>query len=202
LEWKQQDQPLLVILSGPSGVGKDAVMSSLKQLGYPLHYAVTMTTRPRRDGEKEGVDYYFVSQEKFKRMIENDELLEWANVYGNLYGIPKRQIREAMHAGQDTIVRIDIQGARTIKQNYPEAIFIFLAVPTIEELEQRLLDRNTESSENLKLRIQAVRNEMESLSMFDYIVINHRDQLKNAAEEVASIITAEKCKVIPRKIEL
>jgi len=202
LEWKQQDQPLLVILSGPSGVGKDAVMSSLKQLGYPLHYAVTMTTRPRRDGEKEGVDYYFVSQEKFKRMIENDELLEWANVYGNLYGIPKRQIREAMHAGQDTIVRIDIQGARTIKQNYPEAIFIFLAVPTIEELEQRLLDRNTESSKNLELRIQAVRNEMESLFMFDYIVINHRDQLKNAAEEVASIITAEKCKVIPRKVEL
>ena len=202
MEWKQQDQPLLVILSGPSGVGKDAVMSSLKQLGYPLHYAVTMTTRPRRDGEKEGVDYYFVSQEKFKRMIENDELLEWANVYGNLYGIPKRQIREAMHAGQDTIVRIDIQGARTIKQNYPEAIFIFLAVPTIEELEQRLLDRNTESSKNLELRIQAVRNEMESLFMFDYIVINHRDQLKNAAEEVASIITAEKCKVIPRKVEL
>jgi len=193
--------PLLIVLSGPSGVGKDAVLDGIKRRGYPLHYAVTATTRPRRKRETNGVDYHFVSKVEFEKMIEKSELLEWANVYGNLYGVPKSELQQAMDKGRDVIVKVDIQGAATIKKTVPQAVFIFLAPPSLEDLEKRLKQRKTESSIDLEVRMKAAEKEMNSLSMFDYVVVNHKDGIEQAISQIESIITAEKCRVKPRAIE-
>lgn len=193
--------PLLIILSGPSGVGKDAVLEGFKRRGYPLHYAVTATTRPRRKKETDGVDYHFVSKAEFENMIEKGELLEWANVYGNLYGVPRSELRQAMDKGKDVIVKVDVQGAANIKKTVPQAVFVFLAPPSMEDLNKRLKQRKTESSIDLEVRIKAAEKEMNSLSMFDYVVVNHKDGIGQAISQIESIITAEKCRVNPRTIE-
>ena len=193
--------PLLIVLSGPSGVGKDAVLDGIKKRGYPQHYAVTATTRPRRKGETDGVDYHFVSKAEFEKMIEKGELLEWANVYGNLYGVPKSELQQALDKGRDVIVKVDVQGAATIKKTVPQAVFIFLAPPSMEDLKKRLKQRKTESSVDLELRIKAATEEMNSFPMFDYIVVNHKDGIGQAISQIESIITAEKCRVKPRSIE-
>jgi len=193
--------PLFIVLSGPSGVGKDAVLEGFKKIDYPMHYAVTSTTRPRRKKETDGVDYHFVSKAEFEKMIEKGELLEWANVYGNLYGVPKSELRQAMDKGKDVIVKVDVQGAASIKKTVPQAVFIFLAPPSMEDLNKRLKQRETESSIDLEVRIKAAEKEMNSLSMFDYVVVNHRDGIGQAISQIESIITAEKCRVKPRTIE-
>lgn len=193
--------PLLIVLSGPSGVGKDAVLNGMKEREHTLHYAVTATTRPRRKGEREGQEYYFVSEAEFRRMIENDELLEWAEVYGNFYGVPKREVQQALQTGQDVMVKVDVQGAANIRKVAPEAVLIFLAPPSLEELKERLRRRKTESSIDLELRIKAAQEEMKSLHIFDYIVINHRGGLARAVSQIEAIITAEKCRVKPRVIK-
>ena len=193
--------PLLIVLSGPSGVGKDAVLEGFKKIDYPMHYAVTATTRPRRKKETDGVDYHFVSKAEFEKMIEKGELLEWANVYGNLYGVPKSELLQAMDKGKDVIVKVDVQGAASIKKTVPQAVFIFLAPPSMEDLNKRLKQRETESSIDLEVRIKAAEKEMNSLSMFDYVVVNHRDGIRQAISQIESIITAEKCRVKPRTIE-
>jgi len=193
--------PLLIVLSGPSGVGKDAVLEGFKKRNYPMHYAVTATTRPRRKKETDGVDYHFVSKAEFENMIEKGELLEWANVYGNLYGVPKSELLQAMDKGKDMIVKVDVQGAASIKKTVPEAVFIFLAPPSMEDLKKRLKQRKTESSIDLEVRIKAAEEEMNSLFMFDYVVVNHRDGIRQAISQIESIITAEKCRVKPRTIE-
>ena len=193
--------PLLIVLSGPSGVGKDAVLEGFKKRDFPMHYAVTATTRPRRKKETDGVDYHFVSKAEFENMIEKGELLEWASVYGNLYGVPKSELRQAMDKGKDVIVKVDVQGAATIKKTVPQAVFIFLAPPSMEDLNKRLKQRKTESSIDLEVRIKAAEKEMNSLSMFDYVVVNHKDGIGQAISQIESIITAEKCRVKPRKIE-
>ena len=193
--------PLLIVLSGPSGVGKDAVLEGFKKIDYPMHYAVTATTRPRRKKETDGVDYHFVSKAEFEKMIEKGELLEWANVYGNLYGVPKSELRQAMDKGKDVIVKVDVQGAASIKKTVPQAVFIFLAPPSMEDLNKRLKQRKTESSIDLEVRIKAAEKEMNSLSMFDYVVVNHKDGIGQAISQIESIITAEKCRVKPRLIE-
>ena len=194
--------PLLIVLSGPSGVGKDAILEGIKKRGYPLHFAVTATTRPRRKNEAHGVDYHFVSKAEFEKMIEKGELLEWANVYGNLYGVPKSELQQAMDKGEDVIVKVDVQGAATIKKAVPQAVFIFLAPPSMEDLKKRLEQRKTESSIDLEVRIKAAEKEMNSLSMFEYVVVNHRSGIEQAISQIESIITAEKCRVKPRTIEL
>jgi len=193
--------PLLIVLSGPSGVGKDAVLDGIKRRGYPQHYAVTVTTRPRRKGETHKVDYHFVSQAEFEKMIENGEFLEWANVYGNLYGVPKSEVQQAMDKGRDVIIKVDVQGAATIKKTVPQAVFIFLAPPSMEDLRRRLEQRKTESSIDLEVRMKAAEKEMNSLPMFDYVVFNHKDGIEQAISQIESIITAEKCRVKPRSIE-
>jgi guanylate kinase len=182
-------------------VGKDAVLDGIKRRGYPLHYAVTATTRPRRKRETEGVDYHFVSKAEFEKMIEKGELLEWANVYGNLYGVPKIEVQQAMDKGRDVIVKVDVQGAATIKKTVPQAVFIFLAPPSMEDLRKRLEQRKTESSIDLEVRMKAAEKEMDSLPMFDYVVVNHKDGIEQAISQIESIITAEKCRVKPRSIE-
>jgi guanylate kinase len=194
--------PLLIIISGPSGVGKDTVLAKMKQSRRLLDYVVTATTRPQRPGEKNGLDYHFVSDEQFKRMIENGQLLEWANVYGNLYGVPKGQVQQALAQGLDVVVKVDVQGAATIKNILPQAVFIFLTPPSLDELERRLRERKTESTEELKLRMETTRGELDSLPLFDYVVVNHQDRLDSTIAQIDAIISAEKCRVKPRIVEL
>jgi len=192
--------PLLLVLSGPSGAGKDVILSRLRDLNYPLKYITTVTTRSQRAGEKDNIDYHFVSTEKFQEMISGDELLEWANVYGNWYGVPKQPVKQALDKGQDTIVKVDVQGAATIKRILPQAIFIFLTPPSIEEIIIRLQQRHTESAFDLALRTKMAKEEIKQLSLFDYLVINNQDEIDLAVSDIKAIFTAEKCRVNRRKI--
>jgi guanylate kinase len=193
---------LLIVLSGPSGAGKDTLLSQLKQSNYPLHFITTATTRPQRASEHEGVDYHFVSPERFQEMRRNDELLEWANVYGNWYGVPRQPVKESLEKGRDVLLKVDIQGAATIKRLVPEAVFVFLMPPSLEELNARLSGRQTESAEDLARRLGNAEREIASLSLFDYVIISRQDDIDRVVRELKAIITAEKCRVKPREIAL
>lgn len=193
---------LLIVISGPSGAGKDAVLTKMKELGCPLEYIVTVTTRSQRDKEKNNVDYHFISKESFQEMIERKEFLEWANVYGNWYGVPKEPVKQALDKGQDIIVKVDIQGAATIKNILPQAVSIFLSPPSVAELNVRLQQRATESASDLALRTKTAETEIEQLSLFDYIVVNKQGEIDLAVSEIKAIITAEKCRVTPWEITL
>jgi guanylate kinase len=195
-------KPLLIVLSGPSGAGKDTILSRMKKSGYPLEFITTVTTRPRRAREKNNVDYRFASAESFRKMIKNNELVEWANVYGNWYGVPKKPLKRALNKGKDTIVKVDIQGAATIKKIIPQAVFIFLAPPSRGELERRLKQRHTESSFDLALRLKTAEEEMKKLPLFDYVVVNKQGKIDLALSAIEAIITAEKRRVKPREISL
>jgi len=192
--------PLFVVLSGPSGVGKDAVLARFKQLGRPFRYAVTATTRPPRRGEKEGAPYHFVSAERFAEMRERGELLEWAEVYGNLYGVPWQQVKEALEAGCDVMAKVDVQGAASIRGVAPQAVLIFVAPPSTRELEARLTRRNSETSADLRRRMETADREMQQLPLFDYVVVN--DEIERAAATIDAIVTAEKCRANPRVVRL
>ncbi|MBI2872475.1 MAG: guanylate kinase [Chloroflexi bacterium] len=197
-----EDGPLLVVISGPSGVGKDAVISHLRRTGRPIHVVVTATTRPRRPVERDGVDYLFISEERFQEMVRRGEFLEYAQVYGRWYGVPRSQVREALSKGVDAIVKTDVQGAATIKKGVPEAVFVFLAPPSMEELERRLRQRKTESPEQLALRVRTAQEEMCCLPTFDYVVVNHNDRLEETASRLDAIIAAEKCRIPPRRVQV
>jgi guanylate kinase len=194
--------PLFIVLSGPSGVGKDAVLTRLKATESRMRFIITMTTRIRRPEEIDGVDYSFVSKEVFERLLKKNELLESANVYGNWYGVPKQPVRDALREKKDAIVKVDVQGAATIKKIIPDAIFIFLMPPSLDELENRLRQRYTEKPPELAIRLQSAADEIKQVSEFDYVVMNNKDGLNIAIEEIRAIITAEKCKVKPRRIIL
>jgi guanylate kinase len=178
-------------------VGKDAILSRMKELGFPLEFVVTMTTRARRPGETDNVDYRFVSDETFQRMVKDNKLLEWAKVYGYFYGVPKEPIREALKGGRDVIARVDVQGAATIKKLMPRAVFVFLLPPSIEELTTRLKLRLTESPEAMARRLATAEGEIQKLPMFDYAVVNRQGEIDQAVNEIAAIITAEKRRVLP-----
>jgi len=193
---------LLIVLSGPSGVGKDALLRRMEEQKYPFHYVVTVTSRPRREGERDGVDYHFTSQREFQRMIDNGELLEWANVYGNYYGVPRKEISQALSKGKDVIVKVDVQGAKTIKQILPQAVFIFLRPPSMEELELRLKQRHSESAKDLALRLRKAEEEMKSLSLFDHVLTSYEGKLDEVISQIQAIVTAEKRRVKPGVIEL
>jgi guanylate kinase len=192
-------QPLMVVISGPSGVGKDAVVRAMQNRGQPFHFVVTMTSRPPRPGEVDGVDYFFTSRKKFEQMIAAGEFMEYALVYQDYKGIPKEQIRRALASGKDVILRVDVQGAATMRRLIPEAVLVYL-IPTDEnEWLERLSSRKTETPESLALRIQTARSEMEHLGRFDYVVVNADDRLEEAAETIIAIIDAEHHRVHPRK---
>jgi guanylate kinase len=174
----------------------------MEELGYPFHFVVTATTRPRRPTEVDGVDYHFVSEQEFAEMLEKDELLEHALVYGQHKGIPKKQVREALASGKDVIMRLDIQGAATIRRIVPQAVLVFLTASSEEELIHRLKTRETETPEGLERRIATAREEVKRLDEFDYVVVNRDGHLDETVETIAAIITAERCKVKQRKIEL
>lgn len=194
--------PLLTVLSGPSGAGKDAVLTRMRELKCPLTFITTVTTRPRRPGETDRIDYCFVSPEEFQGMVQKSELLEWARVYQNWYGVPRQPVREALNAGKDVIVKVDVQGAATIKKMSPLAVFIFLMPPSMEELCQRLERRHTESPEALAVRTQAAVSEIKELPLFDYVVVSRRNQIDEAVADVMAIIKAEKCRVAQREIHV
>jgi len=196
------ESPLLIVLSGPSGAGKDAVLSRMRESGYPLKYITTVTTRPQRPNERNDIDYHFASTDEFQEMISRNELLEWANVYGNWYGVPGQPVREALGQGKDTIVKVDIQGVATIKQIAPEAVFIFLTSPSMDEVALRLKQRHTESDSDLDLRIKTAREEIKQLPLFDYIIANRQGKIELAASDLKAIITAEKCRLKPRRVAL
>ncbi|GAP08078.1 MAG TPA: guanylate kinase [Anaerolinea thermolimosa] len=192
-------QPLVVVISGPSGVGKDAVLKAMQARGLPYHFVVTMTSRPPRENEVDGVDYFFTTREHFEELIRQDEFIEWALVYEDYKGVPKSQIRQALESGKDVILRVDVQGAATFRKLCPEAVLIFLIPQDEAEWMERLKNRKTETPESLKLRLETARAELERLNEFDYVVVNANDRLDEAVDTIVDIINAEHHRVHPRR---
>ncbi len=188
----------MVVVSGPSGAGKDTVLDVLKARIGGADFIVTITTRPKREYEKDGQNYHFVSPEYFQEMRSCGQLLEHACVYGNWYGVPKEEVSASIRNGRDAVIKVDIQGAETIKSLIPDACFIFIAPPDIADLDSRLKKRNTESNRELEERLKTAGNEYDKLPMFDYLVINASGRVDQAVEDVVSIIRAEKLKISSR----
>jgi guanylate kinase len=191
---------LLFVLSGPSGVGKDAAIEGLKEQGLDAYHVITATTRQPRPNERHGVDYFFYSPDEFMNLLKRNELLESAVVAGNRYGSPRQQVREQLAAGRDVLLKIDVQGARQVKARVPNAVFIFLAPPSIEELVDRLKQRNTETDQQIAERVLTAYVEMEAVESYDYVVVNHQDKLDQAIDQIACIISAERCRVQRRVV--
>lgn len=202
-ELKQPEHtPLLIVISGPSGIGKDTVVQGLKDRELPFHFVITATSRPPRDYEVDGQDYFFYSKEKFEEMIEKDQFLEYAWVYSAYKGVPKSQVREALESGEDVVMRLDVQGAETVHNLCPDAVLIFLTAKSKEEWLQRLRDRRSESEDEIKLRVETAKKEYETLDIFDYIVVNEAGKLDKTLDVIESIITAEHHRVDTRKVTL
>lgn len=198
----RSQKPLLIVISGPSGVGKDSVINRMKERGLPFRFVITANTRPQRPDEIDGVDYFFVTHEEFEQMIEDGELFEYAVVYEDLKGVPKNQIEDALASGEDVIMRLDVQGAETIRAKCPEALMVFLSTRNEDELIARLKTRRTESEESLTLRIKTAREEFERVDSFDYYVVNEEDKLDETVDTILSIIQAEHARTTPREVSL
>ena len=197
-----EPHPLLIVVSGPSGVGKDAMLSRVLELRPEVFFAITATTRAMRPGEEHGVHHLFHSREDFLELLGSGELLEHAEVYGNLYGVPKAPVREALAEGRDAIVRTDVQGAASIRSIAPDALLIFVAPPSLEELERRLRSRDTESVEETALRVETSRQEMRDAAWFDAVIVNETGGLENAAREVIAVVERERQRVPQRVVHL
>ena len=195
-------QPLLIVISGPSGAGKDTVVQRMQERGLPFHFVVTATTRPKRANETHGKDYWFVSEDEFARMIEQNELIEYAIVYGDYKGIPKAQVRKALGSGQDVVMRLDVQGAETVRKLAPEALLIFITTESEDELVRRLQERQSETSNSLAIRIATARKELSRVEAFDYVIVNHDFQLDHTVDVIRGIIEAEHHRVFQRKVDL
>jgi guanylate kinase len=193
-------KPLLIVISGPSGAGKDTILQRMKERELPFHFVVTATTRPRRANEVHGRDYFFVSKEEFARMIDEDELIEYAIVYGDYKGIPKQQVRDALASGKDVVMRIDVQGAETVRKLAPEAVLIFITVDNEEELLTRLRERKTETADALMLRMATARKELLRVNAFDSVVLNRDFHLDDTVDTIRAIIQAEHHRVNPRMV--
>jgi guanylate kinase len=195
-------RPLLVVISGPSGVGKDATIQRMRERGFPCCFVVTATTRPKRPGEIDGVDYHFMTEQAFQQMIAQEGFLEHAMVYDQYKGIPKTGVRTALSSGQDVVIRVDVQGAATVKQLVPQAITIFLTAESEEALLERLRRRHTEDEAQLSRRIQTARTELHRACEFKYRVVNRECALDDTVDKVFSIMEAERCLVDWRPVEL
>ena len=194
--------PLLIVLSGPSGVGKDAALHQLRRMQRPWHFAATATTRSMRPGERQGDPHTFLDVNEFIMRVNAGEFLEHAQVYGNWYGVPKQQVRDAFANGLDTIVRVDAQGAASIRKIAPESVSIFMVPASIDELKSRLRKRGTETEADIELRTRMVEKEMEQLTSFDYKIVNRDGGLAEAVARIDSIITAEKRRIPPRRVSI
>ena len=189
---KLNKKSLLVVISGPSGVGKDVIIEEMiNQNPKKYHFTITATTRNPREKEKNGINHYFLSQKEFTLMIEKGELLEWAKVYGNYYGVPKKQVDDALQAGNHVIIRVDVQGAKRIKSVMPEAILIFIHPPNMEILRKHLVNRGVNSDNDISLRLSEAKKEIPQSKSFQYSIINEEDRLLETVEEIYKIISKE-----------
>lgn len=193
----------MFVLSGPSGVGKSSLIERLKHDRFPITHAVTATTRPRREGEEHGIHYYFLTDARYDELLSKQQFLEHAVVH-NLYryGIPLHSIREGLRRGQDVILAPDVQGASTVRWKLPNAITVFLRPPSLDELVPRLEARGTEAPEERSVRLATAEREMQRMSEYDYVIVNHRDRLDQAVADLKAIITAERLRVCPRTVTL
>lgn len=190
---------LLIVLSGPSGVGKGTICSALRSAMPELVYSVSATTRRARQGEVDGVNYFFKTREQFLSMIERDELLEWAEYVGNYYGTPRSFVERTIASGKDIILEIEVQGALKVKEKFPEAVFVFILPPSLRELESRIHSRGTETSDTIRSRLNAAVEEIRLMEHYDYAVVN--DEVFSARDRIRAIITAEHCnknRLLPR----
>lgn len=185
---------LLIVVSGPSGAGKGTICKEVLKRRDDIFVSISATTRKPRKGEVEGVNYFFLGREKFEKMIEEEAFIEYAEVYNNLYGTPKNYVLEKLNKGENILLEIDIQGALQVKKRYPEGVYIFILPPSMEELKNRIIGRGSETPESLERRFSSAFGEIEFVNQYDYYIIN--DEVKNAADVMEAIITAERCKVI------
>lgn len=199
---ESRKQGLLFVLSAPSGAGKDTVIAALKECGIDFHVVISVTTRAPRPGESEGNPYYFVSQQAFEQMVAQEQLLEHALVHGNWYGQPLQQIKDHLQAGRDVLLKIDVQGAATVRRKLPNAIFIFLMPDSIDELESRLVNRHTETEAERIRRLNDARVELAQRDQYDYTVVNRKGQVAQAVEQFRAIMLAEHCRTHPRYVAL
>jgi guanylate kinase len=194
---------LVFVLSGPSGVGKSTLIERLKRDRFPITHTVTATTRARREGEENGVHYYFLTEAEYDELLRTEQFLEHAVVHKLYrYGIPLHSIRDGLRRGQDVILAPDVQGASTVRWKLPNAITIFLRPESLEELEPRLAARGTETPEERRIRLATAEREMQRMSEYDYVIVNHRDRLDQAVSDLKAIVVAERLRVCPRTITL
>ncbi len=186
-------KPILVVISGPSGAGKTTIIKAVLSRRKDLIFSVSCTTRPRRPGEVHGKDYFFITEQEFRKMIERDEFIEWAEVHGHLYGTPRKFIDKAFKEGKSVLLDIDVQGAMKVMETFSDGVFIFVAPPSMEDLEKRLRKRGTESDEDIKRRLEDAKWELGFMERFEYLIIN--DDLDDAIDKLNSIITAEGIKI-------
>ncbi|KAB3535238.1 guanylate kinase [Alkaliphilus pronyensis] len=185
---------LLIVISGPSGAGKGTICKRLLEKNPQIMASISATTRAPRSGEEEGVNYFFIDHNRFKNMINNDQLLEYAEVYGNYYGTPKKYVIENLEKGNDVLLEIDIEGALQIKEKFAEGIFVFILPPSLQELKSRIINRGTETEEDINTRYGSARGEINQVIKYDYVVIN--DDVERARADIEAIIRAENCKVL------
>lgn len=188
----KDERGILFILSGPSGVGKGTVRKKLFEKDHDLVYSISVTTRKPRVGERDGVDYFFKTREEVERMIENNELIEYAEYVGNYYGTPKKFVEEQLNQGKDVFLEIEVQGAMQVRNNFPEGVFIFLFPPSLEELKNRIINRGTETEELIRNRLLTARKEIEMMEHYDYVVVN--DEVDEAVKRIQAIVISEHCK--------
>ena len=194
--------PLIIVISGPSGVGKDAIVERIVDLGDAFYFTVTATTRPPRPNEVHGVNHIFVSTQEFRAMIAQGELLEWAETYGNLYGTPKDQVRSALSNGQHVLLRVDVQGAMAVKRLVPDALLVFISAPDTEVLAGRLRQRGVNDAGDIATRLDAADAESKFADQFDYDVVNREGELSETVRQILGIIDRESNRVPPRIMEL
>lgn len=189
----KRERGLLIVLSGPSGVGKGTVRKALfEQEDVDFEYSISMTTRKPREGEVDGVDYFFKDRKEFEQMIRDDKLLEWAEYVGNYYGTPIEYVEKTLNEGKDVFLEIEVQGALQVKKSFPEGLFIFLMPPSLNELRNRIVTRGTETTDLITNRMSIAKEEIEMMHAYDYVVVN--DEVELACERIKSIVTAEHCR--------
>ncbi len=195
-----KDEGVLLVISGPSGAGKGTICAAIREIYKDLEYSTSMTTRAPRNGEKEGVSYFFRTKEEFEKLIAEDAFLEYACVYENYYGTPKKYVLDKIAEGASVLLEIDIQGAMQVKERYPKGVFVYIVPPSLEILSRRIHDRGTDTEEVIAKRLAQITNELALAHRYDYIVVN--DVLEDAVKKVSAIIEAEKCKLSRNEHEI